>query len=412
MKGLSFFCSDWDMAVNVDKTKVMVLGGSSHQRKKDAIKLQGRTLDYVDSYKYLGIEVAAATGFDRVPAVRARATERSLHAMHDRCAQLGLWGSIDLRLRLFDILVAPVAEYASAAWAPGPLLVPSLKPANELESTHRHFLLTLLHLPPTVPAWPLYDECGRLPWQARWLHEVAKLWRRALWHPAPQQAMHTAILKHNVALFTQQPEQFSRTWAGGFRAAIEAVCAPAEAEALIRAFEACEDIDPAILLAALRRRYHEMAYSGAGSDPRAATCARRQHAAYLAWCRRPDTDGDRRQADFRTRSYVCHPELRATKVRQVARVRLGCHPKLPVHAAMLRGDADAYRAACIRCGADGAVGDALHLLWECPETKGPREDRARPLSSLVDHPNRMQGLMNHANQREIARFVVDCLAAY
>ncbi len=154
-----------------------------------------------------------------------------------------------------------------------------------------------------------------------------------------------------------------------------------------------------------------MAYDKAGPDPRGATCARRQHASYLAWCRRPDTAGGR-QDDFRKHSYVCHPELRATQIREVARVRLGCHLKLPVHAAWRRGATDAHRAACARCNSAGAPGDAMHLLWECPATDGPRALCAGPLSSLVDQPDRMQGLMNHPNQREMARYVVACLTAY
>jgi hypothetical protein len=409
MGGLEFFCNDWDMAVNVDKTKVMVVGNASQRSKKTAIKLQGRTLEYVDSYKYLGIEVEAATGFNRVPTTRARATERSLHAMHGRCARMGLWGSLDLRLRLFDILVAPVAEYAAAAWAPGPLLKPCLQPSSDLERVHRQFLLTLLHLPTCTPVWPLYEECGRLPWQARWLHEAAKLWRRTFRHPAPQLDMHAAILKHNVALFGQHSPQFHGSWAGGFRAAMESICAPEEAAALGQSFEACEDIDPAVLLAALRRHYHELAYDGAGTDPRAETCAHRKYAAYLAWCRRPVADDY--QADFRKHSYVCHPELPAAQIRQVARVRLGCHPKLPAHAAQSSGLPAAHRAACTRCGA-GAAGDAMHLLWECPATDAPRAVRAAALSGLSDCPDRMKGLLNHPNQREVARFVIDCLAAW
>lgn len=445
MKRLATFCDDWDMTVNTDKTKVMLVGGTAHERRlarsgQRAIRFRQRTLEYVRQYKYLGIVVDSARGFSGVMATRAAAAERAAHAMQGRVAQSDLWGSLDLRLRLFDVLVTPVADYGAAAWTPAAALVPHATPpttGNTLERVHRRFLLQLLRLPTSTPAWPLYEECGRQPWPTRWLAAVVKLWNdTAIPPPAPPAAaaaatgpppleptrraggaltLHRAIMAHNVEMATARGHDTN--WAAGLRSALSAILPDNDWAGHL---SAGEKIDASEVSAAFRRSLHAQAYGAAGADPRQPGCPRRQHAMYAAWCRRADDPKLSRQEDVRHNSYLCCGDVTVAQARQVARVRLGRHPAIPAH---LQYDAapqplptgpPAPVVPCERCSS-GLPGDTLHVLWECAATAAVREDPGyRPLvvSSLAHAAGPMTGLTHYADQAAACRFTLGCISSY
>ena len=447
MAKLHSFCSDWDMAVNTVKTQVMLVGGGAYERAEAlthgrrpifANGRSGRRLQYVKSYKYLGIELHQSLGFRPVMAQRAAAAQRCLGAMRGCCAAKGYWGSLDLQLRLFDVLVTPVAEYGVAAWAPPAALVAATAPPNALEQLHRCYLRRLLGVAPSTAAWPLYEECGRQPWQARWVLEVANLWSRTVAADAPPQlALHRAIMAHNVQLhFEPQDEELvggaaaapeCDSWTAGFLAALDAA-APGQAAEHAAQLRGMLDIAPATVAANLRERCLELAYGGAGADPRAPACPWRGHAAYATWSR----PGGDPVATFRKRSYMCMPELPPAATRSLARFRLGSHRSVPSHAAALRQRTaeapHAYATPCAACGAQWAAtaatpppeaatpqtaapADSMHILWECVATAGVRERHTPFLLTVPTQPNLMAGLAGHANQQAAARFILDCLAA-
>ena len=247
LDGVQRFSEDWGMCVNASKTQAMLVGGSAGQRAAfygaaaQRVRIGPRCgpralLQHVRTYKYLGITVDSTRGFSGALSQRAAAGERALHAMYGRCARAGLWGSLDLRLRLFDTLVAPVLDYGAAAWAPQaaaattvgapppaealdaqagppdaqapappqPQPVGPLRPGTTpdgAERLHRQFLRTTLGIPASAPAWPMYEECGRAPLAARWLRDAARLWTSTMAPGAPPQlALHRALMAHNAAL--------------------------------------------------------------------------------------------------------------------------------------------------------------------------------------------------------------------
>jgi hypothetical protein len=305
------------------------------------------------------------------------------------------------------VLVAPVAEYAVAAWAPAASLLPEPAPDNALERLHRRFLRQLLHLPKSTAAWPLYEECGRRPWPARWLQEAAKLWSKAMAPEAPPQAaLHRTLMRHNATLHLQQ--RCNACWAAGFVAAVRAAMPPAAAEDCVTAVRDGQPVNPAALYSAYVERCEQKAFGGVGADPRAPSCQHRGRAAYAAWWRRGDT-----QAQFRRESYFCQPEVTPQQGRAAARLHLGCHHQVPTHAAKLAG-AQGASVPCTRCDRAGSRADEMHIFWECPAptVAAVRERHAPFLASVEREPNRLQGLIKHADQVAATVFSLECLAAY
>jgi hypothetical protein len=138
---LGDYADNWQLTVNVGKTKVMVFwpprkrtvaAAAASTYKREALKL-------VDSFRYLGVELHSTQPFGSAAGPLAASGRKALHAMRRRCAELGL-SNPGLHLELFDALVRPVLSYGSEVWATQFLSGTS----NPCERTHRSFLRGLL----------------------------------------------------------------------------------------------------------------------------------------------------------------------------------------------------------------------------------------------------------------------------
>jgi len=213
-------------------------------------------------------------------------------------------------------------------------------------------------------------------------------------------------MRHNAALHLQQ--SCNACWAAGFVAAVRAAMPPAEADDCVAAVRDGRPVNHTALHSAYVQRCEQTAFSDTGTDPRAPSCQQRGRAAYAAWWRRGDT-----QAQFRRESYLCQPELTPQQGRAAARLHLGRHHRVPTHAAQLAG-APSANVACTRCDRANSRADEMHILWECPApaVAAVRERHAPFLASVAREPNRLQGLIKHADQVTATAFSLECLAAY
>ncbi len=86
--------------------------------------------------------------------------------------------------------------------------------------------------------------------------------------------------------------------------------------------------------------------------------------------------------------------------------RLGCHG-LPVAAGRLAGAAHVGRAhrVCLACNG-GAVGDEMHLIFECTALASPR---SRYASLFTDTAGTMRSFFAQPDHIGVFHYVVDCL---
>ena len=125
---------------------------------KSEIKLNGQTLDKVDTYKYLGELISKKNNSE----AHIEAIETKIHAATQNIItetgnkefrglkMQGIW-------QLFDATIVPIMTYRSEGWNL------SKKEENELQTIHNRAIKTILALPQGTPTNSLLTETGQLP---------------------------------------------------------------------------------------------------------------------------------------------------------------------------------------------------------------------------------------------------------
>ena len=116
---LEIYCHRWHMSLNIFKTKVMVLNeGSQICRDVANFTFEGKYIEQVDSYKYLGVIISGSQNrfkkhfsYMKDKANRAIITTN----IYIRQATRGELPS-HLYLKVFDQQIRPILEYASEIW--------------------------------------------------------------------------------------------------------------------------------------------------------------------------------------------------------------------------------------------------------------------------------------------------------
>jgi hypothetical protein len=81
------YCHDWDMDVNLSKTKVVVFRRPGQARLARTWQFTGRTVEVADSYKYLGTVFHEIKLLKQASQQLAAAGQRALYAVKSMCYQ-------------------------------------------------------------------------------------------------------------------------------------------------------------------------------------------------------------------------------------------------------------------------------------------------------------------------------------
>ena len=359
---LEVFCLLWQLEVNVGKTKAMAIGkalSASERARPPEVRYDGRPLQWVTEYKYLGLPFSNTKGFglcEAAAGLRVRHQLGALSGLLERHKELG--ASIDMRQRLFDTLVLPGGDYGCVVWSL-PLLPPLLDVQTGLpkaklslpEAEQRVFLRRLLSAPDSTSLDMLYREARRRPWASRWAAAVCRFWNHVVDAPRTPTHLTPLVLDANVNLWLQR--QQPRCWAAQLAAFLASVQPPDDggAEAIAEALSTKADITAAAVTSALHGQYDRV-WANLG-DPRDVDTLHRRRATYHAWFWMEDELHQGR------RTYLHQPAVTRSDCRRVASFRMGHHDLGVNDHATAFGE-----RTCSRC-AQVQVDDALHLLFEC-----------------------------------------------
>ena len=272
-----------------------------------------KRLEWVKSYKYLGLHFCSDTGFElnHIHAgVRAKGALGLLKGMLKAHEQLG--ASIDLRQRLYDTLVLPGGDYGCLVWSlpllptmPDPDTGFPVAKNNGPERAQRAFLRRLLSASPSTSLDMLYREARRRPWASRWAAAVVRFWNQAVDAPDAPTHLTRHVLTANIKLWLERHR--ADCWTAQFAAFLCSVQPPDDggAEAVDETLSAKTGIAPWI-------------WADLG-DPRAVDTLHRHRASYHAWFWLEDEMLQGR------RSYLHQPAVTRADCRRVASFRLGHH---------------------------------------------------------------------------------------
>jgi potassium voltage-gated channel Eag-related subfamily H protein 8 len=112
---LKDYCYKWGLEVNTKKTKCMTLRNTLSTKVTDKFNYDGKQLDNVDKFTYLGIDLSA-TG-NMANAIKGRILKASRAASMCRQAQFTT-GNVDVRLALsiFEKQILPILSYGCPIW--------------------------------------------------------------------------------------------------------------------------------------------------------------------------------------------------------------------------------------------------------------------------------------------------------
>ena len=105
------YADRWGLTVNVEKTKAVIYRTArAPVCSNPSLIYDGQSIEFVESFKYLGIDMHCTQSFSNAGLPRKESAMRALPVMLRRCRELGI-DDPALQVKLFDALVHPVMMY-------------------------------------------------------------------------------------------------------------------------------------------------------------------------------------------------------------------------------------------------------------------------------------------------------------
>ena len=110
---LESYCVKWNLTVNVKKTKIVIFNNGGHVYKRFKFFFEGKIVEIVQDYCYLGIVFNASGTFKHAEATLKDKASKSL----GRITRYACTVDIDSASKLFSSLVLPVGMYGCEVWS-------------------------------------------------------------------------------------------------------------------------------------------------------------------------------------------------------------------------------------------------------------------------------------------------------
>jgi len=95
---------------------------------------------------------------------------KALHGLHRKLRNISI--PVDLQIKLFDALIAPILLYGSAIWG--------FEKNGIVEKLHLQFCRNVLKVRTSTPCYMIYGELGRVPLDCQIKLNMVIFWNRLL----------------------------------------------------------------------------------------------------------------------------------------------------------------------------------------------------------------------------------------
>ena len=162
---LDKFCADWNMEINVTKTKSIIFNKGGRLIPEN-VQYSNSKIETCKSYKYLGILMQCSGKFSEC---FKNLHQRGMKAMFKLTKSFnGSSPSFNTCIHLFDHLIKPILTYGSDVW--GYFLLQGNNGLDmekliklDIEKCHQKFLRYSLGVDRKAPTIGIYGETGRYP---------------------------------------------------------------------------------------------------------------------------------------------------------------------------------------------------------------------------------------------------------
>lgn len=166
------FCKRWGLAINKDKSKIMVFSKTGRvPRDKFRYNLGGEEIEYVNHYKYLGVNFSNTAKFSVAEKHLSLKANRALFSVKQSIFDKGLKPSAIINI--FETLVKPIALYGSEIWTAykpcyksktvDEMFEMSFKSNTEFDKIHAKFCKYVLGVHSKACNFAVFSELGQFP---------------------------------------------------------------------------------------------------------------------------------------------------------------------------------------------------------------------------------------------------------
>ena len=136
------YCKQWKLYVNIDKAKVVVFSKRRYEANHK-LKVIGEESQFSDNYCYLGVLFHYNGNITNAKNRLIVQSQKALYSVYYKIRNIKI--PIDLQLKIFDALVAPVLLYGSEALG--------FEKNDNIEKVHLQFLKKKLGVRITSPKY-------------------------------------------------------------------------------------------------------------------------------------------------------------------------------------------------------------------------------------------------------------------
>ena len=111
------------------------------------------SIEIVDCYPYLGLTLNYNGNFTVGKKKIVQQAQKALFALYSKIRNIPI--SIDVQIKLFDVLITPILLYGSEVWG--------YEKKDMIEKIHLQFCKKILCMKSSTPNYMVYGELGRHP---------------------------------------------------------------------------------------------------------------------------------------------------------------------------------------------------------------------------------------------------------
>ena len=370
LNALSSYCSEWDLTVNLGKTKIVIFS-KGRVTSYPVFKFNDKEVEVVDDYTYLGVVFNYNGNFIKAIANQKTVATRALNALVVKARALGL--DADVQLDLFQRCIVPILLYGSEIWG---FEEAHVKPLNVF---YKGFLKRTLKLFKYTPTCMVYGETGQPFFDDLIANRMISFWAKLKYDEMPRLSKHILSLISNkndtVAPSSPNPHNFSFPW-------LEFVKKTLNKAGVGYAFDSRAAHNPKHLSAHVKRQLRDARIQSWQEEIESKDIC----SMYKGIKEVP-----------RIEAYLSQSDMSANLKMNLARFRTRCN-YLPVTRNRFRACA-ASRLNCELCN-NGDIGDETHYLFKCQhfaevraklipteyQDKTPNVQLVYSLLSIVDLP--------------------------
>ena len=170
------YCNDWGIAVNTNKTVVMVCTNGNRKANID-ILYNNIKLEVVNKFTYLGVTLSSNGCFYQAQKSLSQQALRAVYSLY------GLFDIVSLniteKLKLFDVMISPILNYGAEIWG--------FHKSPDIERVHIKFMKQILCVRQQTTGSAVYGELGRFPMYIQRKIQIMKYWHKIVKNPYSMQ---------------------------------------------------------------------------------------------------------------------------------------------------------------------------------------------------------------------------------